>query len=100
MKKLFILSAAALLLMLSPVRADDVDLRSYNIMLVMTYDHNCAKLRESLMYGIALELGDLPNSLLGPAAVKIHDQLERLGAIEFCARAKPAIDRAVAASAN
>ena len=97
MKKLLTTVALLASLFATPAPAaevDGVDARAYWFTVMLIYDSGCAKLPDLLMYGVALELKDMPDSVVNPATTKVHDQLVTLGKTEFCARAKPRMDKA------
>jgi hypothetical protein len=70
----------------SPALADDVDPRAYAFTLTAIYHTGCEKLPDQLIYGIVLEMKNIPDSVLMSAEQKIHDEMVRDGsAAAWCA---------------
>ena len=96
MKKLLAATAIALS-MASPALADDAaDKEAYLAVLMLVYDSGCENLPPLTRLGIADKVATMPDSLLGPANKKAHDQLTAEGPAAFCAWLKPIVDRNLA----
>lgn len=98
MKKLTaLLLTTVALFAASPAPAVDVDPQAFAFMQGFLYHQGCAKLPDLLIYGIVLQMKDIPDAVMMPAEQKVHDALVSEGVPAWCARIKPQIDKFIAA---